>query len=138
MGQAAGSMSPSPTPSHSLIQQFGMGGLILRLPQAPPWPQTTLTACKPAPVSTVFVAHDHHPTRGTNLAPKDFPAPGWAGIREREAGPDGETAPYSSPGTLQGVNGPITLFLGAGSGGAAVLRPKGQGDRSGARRDHSV
>ena len=93
---------------------------------------------KPAPVSTVFVAHDHHPTRGTNLAPKDFPAPGWAGIREREAGPDGETAPYSSPGTLQGVNGPITLFLGAGSGGAAVLRPKGQGDRSGARRDRSV
>ena len=68
----------------------------------------------------MFVAHDHHPTGCINLAPKDFPAPGWAGIREREAGPDREAAPYSSPGTLQGVNGPITPFLRAGSGEAAV------------------
>ena len=34
---------PLPTRTHSLIQQFGMGGLILRVRQAPRWPQTTLT-----------------------------------------------------------------------------------------------
>ena len=78
----------------------------------------------------MFVADDHHPAGCTSLAPEDFPAPG--GIREREAGPDREAAPYSSPASLQGANGPITPFLRAGGEGADVLRPKSQHDLPGA------